>query len=176
MELDPLNANVKCWYGAVLLSGGENKTALNLMEEITATDPGYHLANNGIFFSAFKCKEYDKVIKAEKYLLPVFGITEEYINEMEIIFKEQGFIKAYEKIMLNLEKSAQNNPISPIDMAFRYMMVDQAEKAIDWLEKGFELHDPGMTYIATRMFNFEPLFDHTRFLDIVKKMNLSLPT
>jgi hypothetical protein len=54
-------------------------------------------------------------------------------------------------------------------------MANQPEKAMDWLEKGFELHDPTMTYIATKIFNLESLFNNPRFLSIVKKMNLPLP-
>ncbi|NQU84635.1 MAG: hypothetical protein HQ541_02635 [Mariniphaga sp.] len=57
-------------------------------------------------------------------------------------------------------------------MASRYMMANQTDKAMDWLEKGFELHEPAMTYIATKILDFEPLFNNPRFMDIVKKMNL----
>ena len=77
--------------------------------------------------------------------------------------------------MILLEKIAENNPISPLDMAMRYIMANQPDKAMDWLEKGYEWHDPTMTYIATKIFNFDPLFNNPRFLDIVKKMNLPLP-
>jgi hypothetical protein len=125
--------------------------------------------------AAFQCKEYDKVIKAERYNLPVFSVKEDDIKEIERIFNEQGIAKAYEKIMILLEKIAENNPISPLDIAIRYIMANQPDKAMDWLEKGFELHDPGMTYIATKIFNLDPLFNNPRFIDIVKKMNLPLP-
>ena len=53
--------------------------------------------------------------------------------------------------------------------------LDQPEKAIDWLEKGYELRDPVMTYIGTTMFNFDPLFDNPRFISILEKMKLPLP-
>jgi len=53
-----------------------------------------------------------KVIKAERYLLPVCGVKEDEIKEIERIFNEEGFIKAYEKIMILLEKNAENNPIT----------------------------------------------------------------
>jgi len=39
-------------------------------------------------------------------------------------------------------------------MAIRYMCANQPEKAMDWLEKGYEWHDPVMTYIATKILNF----------------------
>jgi len=175
LALDPLNPYVKCLCAAILPCVGDCKTAIDIAEEVTVADPGNYLANNVIFIAAFKCKEYGKVIKAEKYNLPVFSVKEDDIKEIEKIFNEEGFVKAYEKIMILLEKIAENNPISPLDMAMRYIMANQPDKAMDWLEKGFELHDPGMTYIATKIFNLDPLFNNPRFIDIVKKMNLPLP-
>ena len=175
LALDPLNPYVKCLCAAILPCVGDCKTAIDIAEEVTVADPGNYLANNVIFIAAFKCKEYGKVIKAEKYNLPVFSVKEDDIKEIERIFNEEGFVKAYEKIMILLEKIAENNPISPLDMAMRYIMANQPDKAMDWLEKGFELHDPGMTYIATKIFNLDPLFNNPRFIDIVKKMNLPFP-
>ncbi len=60
-------------------------------------------------------------------------------------------------------------------MAYRQMMVAQPDKAMEWIEKGFEVRDPVMPYIATHGFLCEPLFDNPRFIDIVEKMNLPLP-
>lgn len=174
-SLDPLNPFVKCWYAAILPCAGDCKTALTLAEQITADHPEHYLANQVILLAAYHCKDYAKVIKAEKYNLPVFYFKEDDIKEIERIFSLQGFVSAYEKIMTQLEKFAESNPISPLDMAIRYIMANQPEKAMRWLEKGFELHDPGMTYIATKIYNFEPLFNDPRFLDIARKMNLPLP-
>ena len=77
--------------------------------------------------------------------------------------------------MKHLEKFAENNPISPIEIAIRYMMVNQPDKALEWIEKGYEWHDPTMTYITTMIYCFDPLFNNPGFLNIVKKMNLPLP-
>ena len=52
------------------------------------------------------------------------------------------------------------------------MMGNQQEKALDWLEKGFEIHDPNMPYIATGFSNFDQLHDNPRFIAILEKMNL----
>ena len=112
LDLDPLNPLIKCLYGAILPCVGDCKTALDIAEGITSTDPGNYLANQTIYISAYKCKEYDKVINAEKYNLPLFNVKEEDMKEIERIFNEQGFIKAYERIMIHLEKFAENNPIS----------------------------------------------------------------
>lgn len=171
-ELDPLNHLILVSYGGILWKS-DCKKALALAEEITADVPGQLFANHLISMSALQCKEYDKVIKAEKYKLQ-YQVTEEQLKEIQRIFKEQGIVKAYEIILKYLEDFAVNNSVSPIDMAGKYMIVNQPDKAMDWLEKGFEMHHTGMPFIAS-LFNFDPLFDNPRFLNIVEKMNLPLP-
>ena len=46
---------------------------------------------------------------------------------------------------------------------------------MDWVEKGFEMHDPQMTYITTLGYNHDPLFKNPRFIAICEKMNLPIP-
>jgi TolB-like protein len=175
LKLDPLNPLVKVYVGAVLLCVDDCKTALTLGEQITADDPGHYYANNLILVAAYRCKEYDKVIKADSYILPLFNLKEEDIKDIEMIFDEQGIVRAYERIMKHLEKFAENNPVASMDMAIRYMCANQPEKAMDWLEKGYDMHDPQLAYMATKTFNLDPIFNNPKFIAIVKKMNLPLP-
>ena len=174
-EMDPYDPYMKIWYGALLPALGDCKSAVAVSEEITADDPGNYIANNNIAITAYLCEDYDKVIQAEKYLLPVFNVNEYEIEEIELTYKEQGFVRAYEQIMKHLERFSEDNTISFMDMAMRYIMADQPGKAMEWVEKGFEDHDPQTTYIATHFYNLDPLFNDPRFIDIVKKMGLPLP-
>ena len=173
-SLDPLNPNMKSWYGATLLAAGDCKTSLSLGEEVVAADPGNFMANNVIEVSAYRCKEYDKVIRAMKYNLPF--IEEDTFKEIERIYRESGIVSAYEEILKHLEKFAENNYIGFLDLAMRYLYVNQPDKAMDWIEKGFEMHDPQMTYIAIPLYyDLDPLFGNPRFIAICEKMNLPLP-
>ena len=52
---------------------------------------------------------------------------------------------------------------------------NQIDKAMDWIEKGFESHDPQMVYLTTPAQMFEPLFGDPRFIAICQKMNLPFP-
>jgi TolB-like protein len=175
INLDPKNPMLQIQYAAALLCVGDCQNALIQAEKVTADDPGHYLANNLILCAAIRCREYNKVIKADRYILPVFNYKEDDIKEFERIFNEQGLIKAYEKVMKHLDKFAESNPISPIDIAIRYMIVNQPNKALEWIEKGFELHDPNMVYITTAFFSFDTLLSNPRFIAICKKMNLPLP-
>lgn len=172
IDLDPKNPMLQIQYAAVLLCIGDCHNALIQAEKVTADDPGHYLANNLIESAAFFCREYDKVIEAAKFIMPARGIS---FEEVERIYKEQGFIPAYEEVLRQSEELAQNNFYIPIEMAIRYMWVNQPDKALEWIEKAFEIHDPNMAYITTGMYNFEPLLSNPRFIDIIKKMNLPLP-
>ena len=174
LELDPLNPVNKIMYSAILIWTGDCKTALALGEEVLANDPQSYLAHACIQIAAYPCKEYIKLMNAEKYFLRMYNVKEEDIQEIDRILKEQGLVKAYEKIMIHLEEVSKKYSISPIDMTYRYIYGNRPEKAMDWLEKGYELQDPAMTYIAVTP-TFAPLFDNPRFLDIVEKMSLPLP-
>jgi TolB-like protein len=173
--LDPKNPMLQVQYAAALLCLDDCQNALIQMEKVLADDPGNFIANACILSAAFRCKEYNKVIKADRYILPSYNFKENDIKEFERIFNEQGLIKAYENVMKHLEKFAENNYVSPVDMATRYIMANKPDKAMDWIEKGYEIHDPGMPYITTHCFNLDPLFSNPRFIAIIKKMNLPLP-
>ena len=123
-------------------------------------------------FAAFYCRDYNKVMEATKYVLAHTGVD---FKEVERIFGETGFVAAYEEILRQLEVLAQKGYVQPFELVIRYMMVDQPDKAMEWIEKGFEVRDPVMPYLATRGFLCEPLFDNPGFIEIIEKMNLPLP-
>jgi TolB-like protein len=174
MDLDPLNPMMKLWYGSLLLGIDDCETSLYYGEELVAMDPQSYFGNNIIEGAAYRCNEHDKVIQAVRYDLP-FPVEEDAFNEIERIYEEDGLAQAYEVIVELLENFASDNYISFMDMSLRYIIADQPEKAMDWIEKGYELHDPQMTYITTRMYHLDPLFTNPRFIKIVEKMNLPLP-
>ncbi len=175
IELDPLNPMIQLFYSVPLMNAGDYKPALAYGEKITSGDPGNYMANTLIEISAFLCRDYNRVMEAAKH---VFAAKEEKVDfkEVERVFGEAGFVAAYEEILRQSEVLAQKGYyLAPVEMAYRYMMADQADKAMEWIEKGFEVRDPVMPYIATHGFLCEPLYDNPRFIEILQKMNLPLP-
>jgi TolB-like protein len=174
IKLDPSNLLIQSLYSALLTSLGDCKGGLTYAEKAVAADPKNYLGNSVLESAAFQCKDYETTLKAGKYCLPI-NIEENAFKEIERIYHDQGFAAAYKEITSQMESFASNNPVSPMDMAVRYIFADLPDKAMDWLEKGYEIHDPNMPYITTHCYNLDPLFSNPRFLAIVKKMNLPLP-
>ena len=175
ISLDPLNFNTRLLYIGTLVQAGECKASISLMEEALANNPEDLSINGMLEVAAYKCKDYDKVIKAVKGQLPFYAIDEATYEKIKRIYNESGIIRAYEEITKCLEEYAEKNYFGFVDMAFTYIMANQPDRAMDCLEKGYELHDPKMTYITKSAQIFEPLFGNPRFIAICKKMKLPLP-
>jgi TolB-like protein len=174
IKLDPSNPVIQSTYSALLSSLGDCKAAQIYAGEVIAVEPKSYLGNYALECAAFQCKDYETTLKAVKYSLP-FRIEENRFEEIKRIFHDQGFAAAFKEITQQMEVFASNNPVSPIDMATKYIYADQPDKAMDWLERGYELRDPNMPYIATHCYNLDPLFSNPRFIEIVRKMNLLSP-
>ncbi len=175
ISLDPANPNSKFLYAGTLAQAGEYKTALPVMEEIVADNPLNISAYYMIEVTAFRLKKYNKAINAVKHVLPYYNIKEENIIEIERTFSNQGFTIANVEVLKHLEKFLENNYESPHDIALRYIYADQLDKAMDWIEKGFEMHDPKMMYIASPARYFDALYENPRFIAICEKMKLPIP-
>jgi serine/threonine protein kinase len=174
LSIDPLNPLVQLTNIGTLLQAGEYQASLSLAEEALAEDPDNISLNTMIELAAFRLKQYDKVLRAVRYSLP-FPLEEEAYMDIKRVYGESGIAAAYAKIVGHLEKFAESQPVGFHDMAFRYLVADQLDKAMDWVEKGFEMHDPLMTYITTPLRYLDRLFGDPRFIAICRKMNLPLP-
>jgi tetratricopeptide (TPR) repeat protein len=139
-----------------------------------ATDPNDMNANFMIELAAYRLGEYDKVIKSLKNSLHI-SFEEDVYEEIVGIYRESGIVAAYKELMKHLEKYVESNPVSPFDMAVRYIIANQPDKAMDLIEKGYEIHDPQITYITASGRFFEQLFENPRFIAICEKANLPLP-
>ena len=170
--LDPFNPAEKLLYSGTLMQAGDFAAALSVAEELVADDPMDMNAKQMADIAAYNLGEYDKVIKSLKHKLP---FSEDVYEGIVRIYNESGIAAAYEELMKHMEKYAENNPIGFTGMSGGYIIANQPDKAMDWIEKGFEAHDPQITYITATGRFYKQLFGNPRFIAICKKMNLPLP-
>ena len=172
IELDPGNPWVQVYYSAILFSVGDYEAALTIGENLVATKQDHAFGNSIVEWAAYYCKDYEKSFQATKHLLP---LEEDAIKEIEVIFNKKGFFAAFEEITDQLEVLAQKGGISPMHMAYMYILADRPDKAMDWIEKGFEMQDPQMPYLVSGSFHLDILYENPRFIAILEKMNLPIP-
>jgi len=172
VELDPLNPFILGLYSGVLRSTGQFQNALEYAERARAIRPGSGDAQMKL--ALIGLGRYDEAFEYRKKILTVhFG--EEGFQSFELIFREEGYFAAEKEIVRQFELLAQEKYVSTNTLASRHYAIGEYSKALDDLEKGYELHEPMLPYLAAGDNGFVNLYDSARFIDIVEKMNLPLP-
>ncbi len=172
VELDPLNPGILALYSGVLRSTGQFQEALEYAEKANAISQGKANAQMKLALQALG--EYDRSFEYRKTALRSY-FSEELVQSFDLIFKEQGFQAADKEIVRQFELLAQEKYLSPRILARRHYASGEYSKALDDLEKGYELHEPNMPYIVAGHNGYVNLYDSTRFIAIVDSMNLPHP-
>jgi tetratricopeptide (TPR) repeat protein len=170
--LDPLNPFILALYSGVLRSTGQFQEALEFAEKANAIRP--KSANAQIKMALMAMGEYDKAWEYRKVAISS-DFSEELVQAIDLIYKEQGYHAADKEIVRQFELLARERYLSPSILAIRHYTSGEYSKALDDLEKGYELHEPNMPYLVAGQNGYPNLYDSTRFIAIVKKMNLPLP-
>ena len=111
---------------------------------------------------AFYFGDYEKALENEE-------------PEIKEILKESGHLAALQEITARLELKSQSEYVSPYLLAHRNYDIKKYDRALDWLEKAFELHEPNIPYIIANRTQFGELYEHPRFIAIIEKMGLPKP-
>jgi len=172
VELDPLNPRILALYSGVLRSTGQFQEALEYAEKANVISQGK--ANAQMKLALIGLGKYDEAFEYRKKVL-TYHFGEELVQSFDLIFKEEGYFAAEKEIVRQFELLAQEKYVSTSTLASRHYSNGEYSKAIDDLEKGYELHEPMLPYLAAGENGFVNLYDSARFIAIVKKMNLPLP-
>ncbi len=136
----------------------ENKKGLDVMIKSTGTNS----LNIKIYIAQ---KQYDKaIIELQKMK------NENEANEIDTIYKQFG-IKGVYNWRINKMNSNSENHNTPYHLAQNYAFIGEHEKALEQLEKSFEMRVPWLPDI-NRDPAFKNLRSEPRFREIVKKMGL----
>ena len=172
VELDPLNPLLLGLYSVVAINGRHWEDARAHIDRSLSLDPDGFFTNTILEYLGFHDKDIETIMQTLKIC---WHVEDTVLQKLKRISEEEGFDAAFTEVLHQFELIYQAGYGSPLDIAIRSMMSNQPEKALESLEIAFHVRDPNMPYITTQIFNFEPLYDNPRFIDIVEKMNLPLP-
>jgi serine/threonine protein kinase/tetratricopeptide (TPR) repeat protein len=180
IELDPLNALFQGLHAQVLCAAGRYDDAMALSRNAMALQPNVWA---GTAYGGLMCAFVLKGMRDEHLDLERERNARDH--ERMAAF-EQGFAEAgYEGAMRGIAKlqsaryessrgipdpSVQNYG-RPYAIAHWYLMAGDYDRSIEWLEKAFEVRDPGLPYVNFRPF-WAPLRSDPRFQDLLRRMNL----
>ena len=171
LKLEPQEAMVLALYSALMGQMGDYQSSIDFAEKALSIDPTYRFAIMCIGGAYRKIGDYENWFK---YLKKLGIYDDKVVASLYSVFQEQGYRAAVEMTIKIDEEAANERYIDNHLLGFRYLEIDQYDKAMDYYEKAYEFHDPNMPYIATKMYGSDELKENPRYIELLRKMNLPI--
>ncbi len=169
LELDPLRPLVMALYATVMINTGNYQDAVDQTKKALSIDPNHFFANVMMEYASYYIGDYKRSIQALKH---IYQLDNDNAFEIDNAMDEQGYIPALKILIHILEERGKAGFYLPFDLATYNLRINEYEKALDWIEKGYEVHDPNMPYITTKIAFYDQLKGNPRFIELLKKLNL----
>jgi tetratricopeptide (TPR) repeat protein len=128
---------------------------------------------HAILWEVFHSKRQDdEALEEAKAFYAALELTP-IVETMSSGYETGGYPGAMHAAAEILSAISQQVYISPYFIGIPYAAAGETEKALGCLEKGFEIGDPNMPYMAEPIF-VDFLGEEPRYQDLLRKMNLSL--
>jgi serine/threonine protein kinase/Tfp pilus assembly protein PilF len=165
LDLDPFNVTVHSFYAAALKMAGRSDDAIAQANRALEMQPDNWVALNWRYH-AYRAKGMDK--EAFAYLKQLYS-DPDLQSALDKGFAEAGLRGAAGRLAQALESHAASGRIAPTDVAAFYALAQDKELALKWLERAYELKDPGLPYLNCSPF-WDPVRSDPRFQDLLRKM------
>jgi adenylate cyclase len=180
LKLDPMKPLVLGLYAVVMRNEGDNQSAILNFEKALSIDPNFGFAAHNLsdiqMQTAYANGDYEKWFELwEKKTRALGHWNAEGRKAVLNVFHEKGLLSAFEEMFKMNEKYGNGCYMSGAIKAERYLILGKYDKALECLEKDFEMRDMSMTYISTDVYIFNQLKDNPRYIALLRKMNLPLP-
>jgi len=174
VELDPLNAFVLGLHAAQQHLTRRDEQAITALSRIHADVPGFGFGYDVLWSAYFRLNNLDAALEAaEKHFSVTMGLPN-VVEGMKRGYADDGFEGAMLQLAAELEALAQQQYVQAVFIATPFAMAGNAGKAVEWLEKGLEQHDPQMPYVGS-LGAFHRITNDPGYQQILTKMNLSVP-
>ncbi len=174
LAIDPFNVIFRAFYEVDLLYARRWEDALADARGVLRTVPDNPVALNVAWLSLARLGRQTEATAAI-----TAGMKAQYGNRAVTEALEQGFAQGgYRQAMrrgaeaLAAYARAGTANVNPTDVANLYLEANEKTQALDWLEKGFEMHDPNLPYIGQPIY--ESLRAEPRYQNLLRRLNLPI--
>jgi serine/threonine protein kinase/tetratricopeptide (TPR) repeat protein len=170
IELDPVNPLFKGMYAVVLSYNHRYEEALGVARTGVAVQPDNPLLLNILWIAESHAGNLEEAVTTVKAMMDVLRADPTIEEALDGGWAEGGYTEAMRRAAAALETRNKTSFVLPTDIATVWVEAGEHDKALGWLERGFEIHDPAMPYVGVPYY--DPVRSDPRFQAIVAKMNL----
>jgi tetratricopeptide (TPR) repeat protein len=170
LELDPFSSLFRGLYSNVFLALRRYDDVIEQCRNVLELSPEDPIGHGNLWESYHMKGMHDEALPEAAAFFTTLGLGELGDTLIER-HAEVGYSKAMGFAADALAELSRDTPFPPYFIAFTYAGAGRKDQALDWLERGYEVRDPGMPYLI------EPWWDilrpDPRFQDLLRRMNLS---
>ena len=172
IELDPLNSLFRGMWGVDLVCARRYDDAIAEGRQVLRlSSPDDVIAQNVLWYAYHLKGMHKEALAAAKTFLNAVYADADVNKTLEGLDAQDGYQGAMRAAAEALTAHFHRSYATPIDVGMLYLFAGDKSRALDWLEKGYELHDSTMPYIAAWP-SYDSLRADPRFQALLRKMNL----
>jgi tetratricopeptide (TPR) repeat protein len=166
LNLDPRNPLIKSIYGLDLMSIHRYDDAIKAYKEALKGDPTAPVALKNLPIALYLAGREKEALQEYRmgYKSP------EILQALNDGYVKADYIGAMSHVADALVEQSKTTWVKPTLIAVHYTQAGNKDKAIDWLEKAFQEHDPNLPYLLNPIY--DSLRNDPRFKDLLRKLNL----
>jgi TolB-like protein/cytochrome c-type biogenesis protein CcmH/NrfG len=170
LQLDPLNPLLRAFHGMQLLMADDLRGSIRVIEDVLASTPGFGLGRWHLVFAYHYLGEEDKAIAVAASALRFFNEPEEALA-LETNYAESGYEAAWLSDARALEERSNTKGIDPVSIGWTYEWAGDAEKAIDWFEREYQVAGPNAPYLGA-LTKTPAIQSNPRFIKLLRDVKL----
>jgi serine/threonine protein kinase/Tfp pilus assembly protein PilF len=168
VELDPVNSWLQGEYAEVLWIAGRDDEAMVQFRKAFRTTPQNTALHWGLSDILFRKARYEESWAEMKAYYAGDREMEEALTQG---YAQSGYRGAMRRAADILAARGRKTYVLPVDAAGLYAWAGEKDRALAWLEKGFEVRDTNMCTVGL-VAGFETLRSDPRFQALMRRMNL----
>ena len=170
-ELDPLSIPINSFLGLGFIIARQYEQAIEILQrvlEIVPNDPS-SMANLGLVYA--KKGTYEEAIAILKRGANLFPENPFLLSALGYAYGVAGKQDEAQKIVNRFIEISKEKYFSPMFISRVYAGMGDVDKAIEWLEKGYEERDP-VVCVVKSVPSHDYMHSDPRFQALLKKMGL----
>ncbi len=170
--LDPFNPLVQSWHAQVLYTQHRYDEAIAVAHEAQRIDPDHPIVGFTLWIIMHEKKGMEKeAFEAIKAFMVAIYQDPRLEAALEEGYAHGGYADAMKRGAESLIARLPETFSLPNDIGNFYLAAGEKDKAIEWLEKGFEVHDPVSPYVSCLPI-YDDIRPDPRIQDLLRRMNL----
>ena len=168
-QLDPINSVVLGISNTVYEYLRRYDEVIEIYQKALQTSPNDFVALNSLWYAYNKKGMYEESLEYAQAAFTVMGMAE-IADAMARGYEVSGYSGAMTSAAEAMAEFSNQTYISPFSTGMMYVFAEDKDKAMEWLEKAYEMRDPMMPYVGNPYLDL--LDDDPRYQDLLRRMNL----